>query len=135
MSFSAEVKNELARLETRDANSDKAELLALLRMSGAIVLRGLNIGIHFSTENAALARRVLQLLKNNYHVQTEVVITRSRRRFHFLILTDLRRSMMTTSICIQMKAIRQLQDFCQVCLIEMNISETIVHIIIFMSLQ
>ena len=79
MSFSAEVKNELARLETRDANSDKAELLALLRMSGAIVLRGLNIGIHFSTENAALARRVLQLLKNNYHVQTEVVITRSRR--------------------------------------------------------
>jgi len=79
MSFSAEVKNELARLEPRDANSDKAELLALLRMSGAIVLRGLNIGIHFSTENAALARRVLQLLKNNYHVQTEVVITRSRR--------------------------------------------------------
>lgn len=79
MSFSAEVKNELARLEPRDANSDKAELLALLRMSGAIILRGLNIGIHFSTENAALARRVLQLLKNNYHVQTEVVITRSRR--------------------------------------------------------
>lgn len=79
MSFSNEVKNELARLEPHDPNCDKAELLALLRMSGAIVLRGLNIGIHFSTENAALARRVLQLLKTNYHVQTEVVITRSRR--------------------------------------------------------
>lgn len=48
-------------------------------MSGAIVIRGMNIGIHFSTENAALARRVLQLLKSNYQVQTEVVITRSRR--------------------------------------------------------
>jgi DNA-binding protein WhiA len=48
-------------------------------MSGAIVIRGMNIGIHFSTENAALARRVLQILKNNYQVQTEVVITRSRR--------------------------------------------------------
>jgi len=42
-------------------------------------LRGKNIGIHFSTENAALARRVLQVLKSNYPVQTEVVITRSRR--------------------------------------------------------
>lgn len=79
MSFSNDVKNELARLEPRDANSDKAELLALLRMSGAIVLRGMNVGIHFSTENAALARKVLQLLKTNYQVQTEVVITRSRR--------------------------------------------------------
>jgi len=58
---------------------DKAELLGVLRMSGAIVIRGMNIGIHFSTENAALARRVLQILKNNYQVQTEVVITRSRR--------------------------------------------------------
>lgn len=48
-------------------------------MSGAIIIRGMNVGIHFSTENAALARRVLQLLKNNYRVQTEVVITRSRR--------------------------------------------------------
>ena len=48
-------------------------------MSGAIIIRGSNVGIHFSTENAALARRVLQLLKSNYQVQTEVVITRSRR--------------------------------------------------------
>ena len=48
-------------------------------MSGAIIIRGMNVGIHFSTENAALARRVLQLLKTNYEVQTEVVITRSRR--------------------------------------------------------
>ena len=48
-------------------------------MSGAIVIRGMNVGIHFSTENAALARRALQLLKSNYQVQTEVVITRSRR--------------------------------------------------------
>ena len=79
MSFSNDVKNELSRIETNDAAGDKAELLGLLRMSGAIVIRGLNVGIHFSTENAALARRVLHMLKNNYQVQTEVVITRSRR--------------------------------------------------------
>lgn len=79
MSFSNDVKNELSRIDTNDAAGDKAELLGLLRMSGAIVIRGMNIGIHFSTENAALARRALQLLKSNYQVQTEVVITRSRR--------------------------------------------------------
>lgn len=79
MSFSNDVKNELSRIETNDQCCDKAELLGLLRMSGAIIIRGSNVGIHFSTENAALARRVLQLLKSNYQVQTEVVITRSRR--------------------------------------------------------
>ena len=79
MSFSNDVKNELSRLETNEVCCDKSELLGVLRMSGAIVIRGMNIGIHFSTENAALARRVLQILKTNYQVQTEVVITRSRR--------------------------------------------------------
>ena len=79
MSFSNDVKNELSRIETNTVEADKAELLGFLRMSGAIVIRGMNIGIHFSTENAALARRALQLLKSNYQVQTEVVITRSRR--------------------------------------------------------
>ena len=79
MSFSNEVKNELARLEGQNACCDKAELYGLLKMSGAIILNGRNIGIHFSTENAALARRMLQLLKTNFKVMTEVVITRSRR--------------------------------------------------------
>ncbi|MBQ9284359.1 MAG: DNA-binding protein WhiA [Acidaminococcaceae bacterium] len=79
MSYSSEVKNELARLEGQKPCCEKAELLGILRLSGALVLRGKNIGIHFSTENAALARRVLQVLKSNYPVQTEVVITRSRR--------------------------------------------------------
>lgn len=79
MSFSNDVKNELSRIETNEACCDKAELLGVLRMSGAIIIRDSHVGIHFSTENAALARRVLQILKNNYQVQTEVVITRSRR--------------------------------------------------------
>ena len=79
MSFSNAVKNELARVVNNARLCDKAERLGLLRMSGAVVIRGMSIGIHFSTENAALARRALQLLKNNYQVQTEVVITRSRR--------------------------------------------------------
>jgi hypothetical protein len=95
LSYSSDVKNELARLEGQKSCCEKAELLGVLRMSGAIVLRGKNIGIHFSTENAALARRVLQVLKSNYQVQTEVVITRSRRlkknnRYQVEVLPDSR---------------------------------------------
>lgn len=93
MSFSSDVKNELARLEGQKACCEKAELLGVLRMSGAVILRGKNIGIHFSTENAALARWVLQVLKSNYQVRTEVVITRSRRlkknnRYQVEVLPD-----------------------------------------------
>ena len=95
MSYSSDVKNELARLEGQKPCCEKAELLGVLRMSGALVLRGKNIGIHFSTENAALARRVLQVLKSNYQVRTEVVITRSRRlkknnRYQVEVLPDSR---------------------------------------------
>ncbi|WP_455653521.1 hypothetical protein [Phascolarctobacterium sp.] len=54
MSFSNEVKNELARLENGKQCCEKAELFGLLRMSGAIILRGLYIGINFTTENAAI---------------------------------------------------------------------------------
>ena len=93
MSFSSDVKNELARLEGLKPCCQKAELLGVLRMSGAIVLRGMNMGIHFSTENAALARRVLQMLKSNYKVRTEIVVTRSRRlkknnRYQVEVLPD-----------------------------------------------
>lgn len=79
MSFSNDVKNEVARIEGEVGCCEKAELFGLLRMSGSVSLKGKGVGIHFTTENAALARRVLQLLKGNFMVQTEVVITRSRR--------------------------------------------------------
>ena len=39
MSFSSDVKNELARVEGLKPCCEKAELLGVLRMSGAIVLR------------------------------------------------------------------------------------------------
>ena len=79
MSFSNDVKNELARIGKQELCCDKAELFGLLRMSGAVILRGKNMGINFSTENAALARRILSMLKTSFGLLTEVVVTRSRR--------------------------------------------------------
>ena len=79
MSFASDVKNEIARLEDEDRDMEQAELFGLLRISGSVSLGDQRVGIHFTTENAALARRVLRLLKNNFAVQTEVIVTRSRR--------------------------------------------------------
>lgn len=79
MSFASDVKNEVARLDSEAKEGERAELFGLLRISGSVSLSGQKVGIHFTTENAALARRVLRLLKNNFAVQTEVIVTRSTR--------------------------------------------------------
>lgn len=79
MSFSNDVKNEVSRIEDEDRCCELAELFGLLKISGSVSLQGKKVGINFITENAALARRMLRLLKDNFNVQTEVVITRSRR--------------------------------------------------------
>ena len=79
MSFSAEVKAELTRIEIEKNCCMLAQLSAVLRMNGDLVIRRGNFGINFITENAALARQVLKLLKQQFKVSTEVVVTRSRR--------------------------------------------------------
>lgn len=79
MSFSSEVKNELSRIEVEDACCVNAELSALWRMGGSIILRRAGMGIDFSTENAALARRILQTTRRNFSLPIEVAVTRSRR--------------------------------------------------------
>lgn len=79
-SFATEVKNELARLMYEESCCRTAELAALLRM-GATMTLGPNrtLGLNFRTENAAVARKTLTLLKEMDHVRTEVMVSRSRR--------------------------------------------------------
>jgi len=80
MSFAAEVKNELAHIQIDRACCRKAELSALLRM-GAVLTIGARfaMGLSFTTENAAVARRALVLLKEIGVVRTEISVARSRR--------------------------------------------------------
>jgi len=79
-SFATEVKNEVARLVDENSCCKIAELAALLRM-GAVMTMGGNrsLGINFTTENAAVARRTLTLLKASGEVRTEVMVSRARR--------------------------------------------------------
>ncbi len=78
-SFSTEVRNELARLNEESTCCQRAELAALLRMGGAMVLGGGGVGMNFTSENAAVARKVLSLIKRGVSLRTEVVVSRARR--------------------------------------------------------
>lgn len=80
MSFAADVKNELAHMVVENACCRKAELSGLLRM-GAVITLGArrSLGLSFTTENAAVARRALVLLKELGVVRTEITVSRSRR--------------------------------------------------------
>ncbi len=78
MTFSASVKNEIAKIKTDNLCCQKGELSALIKMTGTIQI-GNNIGIRLTTENAAIARRIFKLLKLNYGIHTKVVMTKNRQ--------------------------------------------------------
>ncbi len=80
MSYANIVKNELARVISGKSCCQTAELASLMRMGGNMVIGGnRNLGINFTTENAAVARKVLAVIKQRFQLKTQVVVTRSRR--------------------------------------------------------
>ncbi|MEG6584932.1 DNA-binding protein WhiA [Dendrosporobacter sp. 1207_IL3150] len=79
-SYSTDVKNELARVTGETNCCHVAELASLMRMGGTMLIGGnKNLGINFTTENAAIARKVLTLIKSGFNLKTEVMVTRGRR--------------------------------------------------------
>jgi hypothetical protein len=80
MSFSSTTKNELSRIQIGDKCCALAELAALVRMNGSIQLTGLhNINLKFTTENAAIARRIFSILKLLYQTEIEVMVRRNKQ--------------------------------------------------------
>lgn len=81
MSFSSEVKNELARLVPERECCRKAELSAMLAVSGSIIHdKDDNLIVRAVTENAATARKMFTMVKQTYHLQSSV---RMEKRLHF----------------------------------------------------
>ena len=67
MSFSSDVKGELARLDTAKKCCMLAEIAGFLRVSGSIKLAGGGkLGIVATTENAAIARHFKKLIKGYF---------------------------------------------------------------------
>lgn len=80
MSFSSTTKNELARLPIENSCCALAELAAIVRISGVIqVNRMKNLRLKFTTENAAIARRIFTLLKDIYRANIEVMVRKNRQ--------------------------------------------------------
>ncbi len=80
MTFSSKIKDELSRTEITDILSAKAETAALVRTMGYVTLKGLNkMQIEFSTENAAVARRIFRLLKTAFEISTQVSVEKTNR--------------------------------------------------------
>ncbi|AIM24698.1 DNA-binding protein WhiA [Melissococcus plutonius] len=78
MSFASEVKKELTGLEVHREHA-KAELAALIRMNGSLGLVNQQFILNVQTENAAIARRIYALLKDHYHVRSELLVRKKMK--------------------------------------------------------
>ncbi len=80
MSFTSEVKNELARVTPSRRCCRLAELSALLHLEGSLHLKGpLQLAFHTESENAAVARRMFHLLKELFLVTPELRVEKAPR--------------------------------------------------------
>ncbi|MFZ5597155.1 MAG: DNA-binding protein WhiA [Bacillota bacterium] len=79
MSFSAQTKNELARVTAEKSCCKKAELSALFRMDGSIQISGGRVYINIKNENAAVARKIFSLVREVFGVHGEVLVKRKSK--------------------------------------------------------
>ena len=78
MSFTAEVKEELARYETNCEGCHRAELAALVRVEGTLYLSGSGkYRLEIATETGSVARTAIKLLHEVFDLKTELTVRRS----------------------------------------------------------
>jgi cell division protein WhiA len=78
VSFTAEVKDELSRIEPKRPCCLKAELAALVRIEGTLHISGPGrYRLEIATETAPVARAVIKLLHGVYSLKTELTVRRS----------------------------------------------------------
>jgi hypothetical protein len=80
MSFSADTKNELARIIARKKCCRLAELAAIIKMDGLIQIGGnRKMSLHLLTESAAVARKVITYLKELFSVHTDILMRKKTK--------------------------------------------------------
>ncbi len=78
MSFTAEVKDELSRVEARRQCCPRAELSALVRVEGTLHFTGNErFRLEIATETAPVARKAIKLLHGLFDLGTELTVRRS----------------------------------------------------------
>lgn len=78
MSFTAEVRDELARVQPECSHCEKATLAALVRIDGTLFVSGPGrYRVELATDSASVARLMIRLLHSIYQMKTELTIRRS----------------------------------------------------------
>lgn len=78
MSFTAEVKDELSRLEGPTELAESAQLSALIRVCGTLSFRGAGrYSIRVATETGAVARTAIKLTHKLFGLETSLTVRRS----------------------------------------------------------
>jgi DNA-binding protein WhiA len=81
MSFTAEVKDELARVDGEGDECALAELSALMRICGTLSFYGTGrYSIRIATETGSVARTAMQLIHKHLDLQTMLTVRRSVQR-------------------------------------------------------
>ncbi len=78
MSFTSDVKDELARVEPTCRHCEKATLAALVRIEGTLFFSGNGkYRVEIATDSASVGRLIIKLLHGIYDLKTELVVRRS----------------------------------------------------------
>ncbi|MGR3741538.1 DNA-binding protein WhiA [Companilactobacillus sp. DQM5] len=77
-SYASEVKKELTMLEVHPEHA-RVELAALLRMNGSLAIQDHHFVLSAVTENPVIARRIYSLLKQNYSVESDLLVRKKMK--------------------------------------------------------
>ena len=78
MSFSLEVKKELANIEASEC-CEKAELYGIIRYKATIILSQAGLGVEIVTTHNVVARRIVYLFKKIYNLSLEITAVRREK--------------------------------------------------------
>lgn len=78
MTFTADVKDELSRVEATCGHCDKATLSALVRIEGTLFVSGPGrYRVEIATDSASVGRLAIRLIHGIYDLKTDLVVRRS----------------------------------------------------------
>lgn len=91
MSFSNDVKNEIARLELGSKDDCLSEITALFRVNGSLNYSSGKFSLRFLTENNPIARRIYSIFKKLYNYDSGIQISNNnqlRKKNNYRIIVD-----------------------------------------------
>ena len=116
MSFSGEMKEEIARLIPTQEADVRAELSAIIRFCGRIIRLEDSVAVLVETENVALAKTFVKLIKKAFDIQVQLEIRRhgaGKNNQYFILLSERPEDMLYSEELPERQKLQQaLRDIC-----------------------